>query len=312
MSSSRRTFLKAAAGISAMAATAQGFSDVWIEDVNTGERISPAKTRLHVAVNSYTTWNLFDRDKQDFWNHLAEIKAAGADGIEPGIGSAGDAENTAKRLADAGLEMRSVYTGGNFYADDATAERELDRLTAMAEKAREYGTRVICSNPDAKSGKSDEEIRRQSAGYEKLGRNLADLGMKLGIHYHTSEWEYGGREFLHLMATTDPALVGFCFDTHWSYRASGNSAAAVQAHMRMWAPRCVEFHLRQSIGNVWSETFGDGDIDHPEIVAYFKTIFGDNLPHIVLEQAAEGGTPKTMTAPEVLKLSAEYVREIFG
>ena len=300
MSPSRRTFLKAAAGFSAVAATAGGFSKVWAAD-----------NRLHIAANQYTCGNLFGRDGKDFWNCLAEMKAAGIDGLEPTISSAGEAENTAKRLADAGLEMRSVYTGADFHSSDEAVQRELVRMTDMAEKAKEYGTRVISCNPAAKSGKTDEEIRRQSAAFEAYGKRLADLGMKLGIHYHTSEWEFGGREFLHLMATTDPALVGVCFDTHWSYRACGNSAAAVQAHTRMYAGRVAEFHLRQSIGNTWSETFGDGDIDHAEIAAYFKAMYGENLPHVVLEQAAEGGTPQTMTAAEALRQSAEYVRRVF-
>ncbi len=307
MPTTRRNFLKTAATVSAMpflTGSAAALADTVKEAADGG--------RLHIAANQYTCANLFGRDGKHFMDCLAELKAAGIDGVEPTISTAAEAEDFARRLGDAGLEMRSLYTGPNFYTDDAAVTQELARMTELAEKAKTFGTRVIVCNSAAKSGKSDEEIRRQSAAYEKYGCVLQDLGMKLGMHYHTTEWEFGGREFLHLMATTDPASVGFCFDTHWSYRASGNSTAAVEAHMHMYAARTVEFHFRQSVDTVWSESFGDGDIDHAQIAAYYRKLYGDDLPHMVLEQAAENGTPHTLAAPEIFRRSAEYIRKLFA
>lgn len=296
----RRNFLKTAAAVSAMP---------FLSGVTLAE--STAK-RLHIAVNQYTVANLFERDGKNFMDCLAEMKASGIDGLEPMINSAADAANFASRLSDAGLEMRSIYTGQDFHTDDATADRELARMVSLSEKAKACGTRVVVCNAAPKSGKTDDEIRRQSATYEKLGRAIAAMDLTVAMHYHTTEWEFAGREFLHLMATTDPALVGFCFDTHWSYRAAGNSTASVEAHTQMFAPRTAEFHFRQSVNHVWSETFGDGDIDHAAIATHFRNLYGDNLPHMVLEQAAENGTPHTMTAPEILKRSTEYIRKLFG
>lgn len=298
----RRNFLKAAAAVSAMP---------FLSGVTLGEEAA-AKPRLHIAANQYTCGNLFGRDGKNFMDCLAEIKAAGIDGIEPTISTAGEAENFGKRFADAGLEMRSLYTGPNFYSSDDAVGRELQRVVALVEKAKTFGTRVLVCNSAAKSGKTDAEIRRQSAAYEKLGRELDAMDVSVAMHYHTTEWEFAAREFLHLMATTDPQFVGFCFDTHWSYRAAGNSNASVEAHTQMYARRTPEFHFRQSVNNIWSEAFGDGDIDHAAIAAYFRNLYGDNLPHMVLEQAAENGTPHTMTAPEILKRSAEYVRKLFA
>lgn len=296
----RRHFLQAAAAISGAAILSPG---------RAVQAVEPA--RLHVSANQYTCNNLYKRDGKNFLDHLEEIKTCGIDGIEPTIAAAADAESIGLKLRAAGLEMRSFYASPDFFSSQAAATSELRRITESAEKAKEFGAGIVICNSKPKSGKTDEEIFRQTEAYTVLGQALADRGMKLGIHYHTPEWEFGGREMLHLMSWTEPELVGFCFDLHWSYRACGNSLAAVSAHMKMFASRIVEFHFRQSIAGTWSETFGEGDIDHSRVADFFRKL-GGRLPHCVLEQASEKNTPKTMQAPEILRASAKYVRTVFG
>lgn len=301
MKTNRRQFLKSASLVSGLAFTSLPLSLSASENA-----------RIHVAVNQYSCDSYFRREgKPDYWKILSKFKSAGIDGLELSFSTANEVDNAGKQLRAAGLEMRSLYTGANFYTDDANAEATEKRIVELAQKAKEYGTKIIVSNPDPKQGKSDEEIYRQTAGYEKLGRRLAEMGMKLAIHYHTTEWEFGGREILHLMSHSDPKFVGLCFDSHWSYRACGNSNAAVLAHMNMWASRVVEFHLRQSSKGIWSETFGDGDIDYQYIAAFFKKQFENQMPLIVLEQAPETGTPQTMETLDVFRKSADYIRKTF-
>ena len=265
--------------------------------------------RLHIAINQFTCNNIYSRDGVDFWTRLGELKSVGVDGIEPTIGSAADAENIGKRLSDNGLAMRSIYTGGNFH-DENTAEKEIARILALGEKVKSLGTSVIVINPDAKQGKSDAELIRQSKNLDILGAGLQKFGVSLAFHYHTSELEFGAREFHHILCGTDPKNVSLCFEQHWSYRASGNSQVAVFDHLKLYGERSVEVHLRQSVNNVWSETFGDGDIDNVRLAAGLKKL--PKMPHVVLEQAAEGGTPKTMTAVDVFRQSVEYTRKVFG
>ena len=70
------------------------------------------------------------------------------------------------------------------------------------------------------------------------------------------------------------------------------------------------WHLRQSTGNVWSETFGDGDIDYRELA---KRLVGIGVrPLVVLEQGPEGATPQTMGTAAVHQRSVRYVREVFA
>jgi inosose dehydratase len=72
----------------------------------------------------------------------------------------------------------------------------------------------------------------------------------------------------------------------------------------------TELHLRQSAENVWTETLTEGDIDYPAL--------GERLlklgvkPHMVLEQAVEKETPKTIDAVESHRQSRMYVDRVFA
>ena len=265
--------------------------------------------RLHVAINQFTCNNIYRREKIDFWTRLAELKSLGVDGLEVTVGSAADAENRGKQLADHGLAMRSIYTGINLH-DENAAEKEIARVLALGEKAKAFGTEIVVFNPAAKSGKSDAELVLQSKNLDIVGAGLKKIGLSFAFHYHTTELEFGGREFQHILCGTDPKNVSLCFEQHWSYRASGNSQVAVFDHLKLYGDRAVEVHLRQSVGGIWSETFGDGDIDNVRLAAGLKKL--PKMPHVVLEQAAEKETPKTMTPVDVFRQSVDYIRRVFG
>ena len=292
----RRQFLSAALVAAGTALTAETLT-------------AQEKQRLHIALNQYTCDTFYRRENIDFWTRLDEIKSAGIDGIEVSLDSGTEAVAVGKWLADHGLAMRSVYTSGNLH-DEKTAEKEIARLLEIAETTKRLGTEIMVFNPAAKGGKSDSELICQSKSMDMLGAGLKKFGMTLAFHYHTTELEFGGREFHHVLCGTDPANVALCFEQHWSYRACGNSQVAVFDHLKLYGNRSVEVHLRQSIDNVWSETFGDGDIDNVRLAAGLKTL--SNMPHVVLEQAPENGTPKTMMPVETFRRSAEYVRRVFG
>jgi len=267
--------------------------------------------RLHIAANQYTCNSIYARENIDFWTRLDEIKNADIDGLEVMFNSASEVADVGKRIADHGLEMRSIYVGGEAdMHNENTADKDIARILAIGEKVKAFGTIVLVFNPAVKQGKSDAELIRQSKNMDTLGAGLRKIGISLAFHYHTSELEFGAREFHHVLCGTDPKNVSICFEQHWSYRASGNSQVAVFDHLKLYGNRSAEVHLRQSIDNVWSETFGDGDIDNIRLAAGFKKLH--KMPHVVLEQAAENGTPKTISPAEIFRRSADYVRRVFG
>ena len=298
----RRTFLTGTASLSALA----GVSAVLPKPLAAQGSVS--SDRLHIAVNQYTANSFFHREEKNFWNELATLKSCGVDGFEAMAGSADEVANLGKRIKDAGLEMRSLYVSGNLY-EQAHADNGVKRILEIAEKAQEFGTQFLIFNPDAKKGKSDAELILQAQKTDELGAKLRAMGVVLSFHYHTTELEFGAREFHHLLCNTDPANFTLCAEQHWSYRGCGNSQVALFDHLKLYSSRVTTAHLRQSVGNVWSEWYGDGDIDSRRLAAELKKL--PKLPHIVLEQAAEGGTPKTMTSAEVFQKSVAYIREIF-
>ena len=132
----------------------------------------------------------------------------------------------------------------------------------------------------------------------------------LAYHNHDIELRNAAREFHHMMLATDPKNVSLCLDAHWVYRGSGNSAVALFDVLKLYGPRISELHLRQSQGGVWTETMCDGDIDYRAWPGHLLDI--GVQPHLVLEQAPEKGTPKTMDAVESHRRSGEYVGQVFA
>jgi len=272
----------------------------------------------HVSSNAYSWQVLYARDRRDFGSDLSaafrSVKAAGLDGYEPILGSPDDVVRIGSALRQAGLEMRSAYVNTTLHRKPDDEESILSVL-AIARQARRFGTKILVTNPNpiqwgAAQDKSDSELETQAAALNRLGKELKTLGIALAYHNHDIELRQAARELHHMMAGTDPACVRLCLDAHWIYRGAGNSHIALLDFVKLYGKRIVEVHLRQSRDGIWSEVFGDGDIDYGRLVA----MLGDLRirPHLVLEQAAEAGTPKTLSAEEAMGRSASAVRALFA
>jgi len=113
-----------------------------------------------------------------------------------------------------------------------------------------------------------------------------------------------------MMAGTDPAYVTLCLDAHWIYRGAGNSSVALFDVLKLYGSRVTELHLRQSKDNIWTEAMCDGDIDYPALAKHLLRI--GVRPHLVMEQAVETGSPKTMSTIEAFQQSSQYARRVFA
>ena len=302
----RREFL-AGAGLAAAAVICGG--------ATIGQAAEPGGG-LHVAVNQWAIGAIRKRDKHkanvSFDEELAGLAASGINGLEPVLVSADQVGPLAAQLKKCGLEFRSIYTGSVLY-DAAKVGKEVERIVALAKSVKAAGTRIIVTNPSplpSRQGKSDEQLKTQAAALDTLGRELAGLGVTLAYHNHDVELQHAAREFHHMLLATDPRALSLCLDAHWVYRGAGNSQVALFDVVKLYGPRIVELHLRQSTGNVWSEAFADGDIDYRELAKRLLEI--GVRPHLVLEQGPEGTTPQTMGTAAVYQQSVRYVREVFG
>jgi inosose dehydratase len=267
-----------------------------------------------VAATQLYVWSqVYHRQGKDLEAGLGdifdEVAAAGYQGVEGQLSFSATPEK-AKRLRallDAhGLSLTSLYSGGCYY-DEARARQSLAELLPLAERAVEIGCPAICMNPDVKrERKTDDELRLQAEWLNQVGSSLRGLGLKVWLHNHDPEMREDGRELRSNLDRTDPGLVGFCADTHWIYRGDGN----VFDYLDRYGARLGSLHLRNSTGGVWSETLGDGDLDHRAIAARLAALKFDGP--LIVELAIEPGTPQTRPLVENMRLSREYLREVFG
>ncbi len=307
--SSRRTFLKNASLIAGAA---------WAGASWTRPAAAKPASGLFIASNSYSWAVYYQREGRDFNSALdagfADVAKSTVNGYEAGIGSPGEVERLAALLAKHGLAMRSIYVGSVLH-DAAQADKNVAQILAIAEKAKAAGTRILVTNPNplrwgGPENKSDAQLKTQAAALEELGRQLGKIGMVLAYHNHDIELRNAAREFHHMMAGTDPKCVTLCLDAHWVYRGAGNSSVALFDVVKLYGSRITELHLRQSKDGIWSETFGEGDIDYPLLAERLKDL--GIKPHLVMEIAVEKGTPKTLDPVEAHRQSCAYARKVFA
>ena len=273
---------------------------------------------LHLACNQYPWTTFYGRESRDFNadldSGLREVAASGMDGYEPLASAPGEIDRLAPLLKKYGLEMRSLYVNSILHEPDR-ADKSIEEVLAIAEKAKGVGTRIIVTNPSpirwgGPEDKDDAQLETQAAALDKLGAQLKARGLTLAYHNHDSELRQAAREFHHMMLGTDPKHVTLCLDAHWIYRGSGNSSVALFDVLKLYGSRITELHLRQSVSNAWSEAFGEGDIDYPRLAVFLQRI--GVSPNFVLEQAVEQNTPKTMNAVEAHRKGGQYARRLFA
>lgn len=212
----------------------------------------------------------YSSEPDGLWPRLDEVVSAYAEaGCETWEGAT-DSDNDANRLARSlgrhGLTLSSIYVGGRLFEPDWPTA--IERAVEAARRARSLGATFAVCNPEpirwhGPENKSDAQLATQACALQRLGEALHDAGMRLAYHWHDAEFRLGAREFRHMLAHTDPTVVGICFDVHWAYRASGNSQLAVWDLLHEMLPRTVSFHVRQSTDGRYAPAFApEGDIDY--------------------------------------------------
>ncbi len=303
----RRLFIKRAACAAALAPAALAATPAL------GEGAAPEP----FAVQQYTWYSYTNREgfawMQDLDASFGRLAAAGLRRYEPSFDAAEQVKPVAEAMQRHGIAANSMYVGATLH-EAAQAEAAIEAAVAIARAARPLGIRTVVSNPSpirwgGPENKTDAQLAVQAEALDRLGRALRAEGMTLAYHNHDPEMRAAAREFHHMMLGTDPENVRLCLDAHWIYRGAENSQTALFDIVRHYGPRIVEVHIRQSQGGVWSEVFGEGDLDYPRLAA---ALAEQGLrPNLVLEQAVEAGTPSTRTAEQALQQSMAAALEAF-
>lgn len=308
MTQNRRTFLSALAGLTAAGVLAD--AQAWAHPL--------AAQKLHLACNEYSWLTFYRRQGRDWFADLdaslAEFAHSGIAGYEPSVQKPEDLSRLAPLLKKHKLQMRSVYVGCTLHTEKE-AQKSLDQVAAIARAARPLGVKLFVTNPSpirwgGAENKTDAELELQAAYLDRMGAALRQQGITLAYHNHDVEMRHGAREFHHMMVATNPVNVSLCLEVHWLYRGAGNSQVAMFDVLRLYGSRIAELHLRQSKNGIWTETFGEGDIDYPRLA---KELSDRKLrPHLVLEQCIEQQSPNTLDAVAAHRQDAQYASRVFG
>ena len=270
-----------------------------------------------IACQQYTWFSYFQREgkawQEDLDTSLDTFLRSGLKGFEPSFENAPQVTRLQPELDDRGIWSKSMYVNSTLHEEEQWQKSVADAL-AIARNARKMGIEIVVTNPSPIQwgqpiDKSDEQLKTQAKALNQMGAELRKLNMRLAYHNHDMEMRQSAREFHHMMLGTDSDNVHLCLDAHWVYRGAGNSQVALFDIVKLYAGRIVELHIRQSKNGVWSEVFGEGDIDYHRLAEALRQ--RDIRPHLVLEQAVEEGTPYTMDAVSAIAESLENVRAIF-
>jgi inosose dehydratase len=271
-----------------------------------------------ISSNQYAWITFYNRDKRDWGANLdaslAEYVKSGLTAYEPSFSTVDEVKKLAPLLQKHTLSMPSAYVGSVLHEANE-GKKSIETALAIAEAAQPLGLKILVSNPSplkwgSSEIKNDAQLIEQAKNLEYLGSELRKRGVTLAYHTHDVELRAGAREFHHMLQNTDPKNVGFCLDVHWVYRGAGNSQVALFDVVKMYGKRVVELHIRQSVNNIWGETFGEGDIDYPRLVRELQAM--KIKPLLVLEQCLEGQSPNTVKAVEAHQRDLAYAKEIFA
>lgn len=152
---------------------------------------------------------------------------------------------------------------------------------------------------------SEAEWRTFAQGAEKVAQAVKrETGLRTVFHHHCAGYIERPDEVDILMRSTDPALLGLCFDTGHYRFGGGDPIAAIQAyHDRIWhvhfkdchpeiaeRSRAEEWDYFTSVRNGIFCELGKGDIDFPRIKAELERFGYEGW--IVVEQDVLPGMGK--------------------
>lgn len=216
--------------------------------------------------------------------------------------------NTAQSLMLGRMKCPVVYHGGVMHTADGAKQTSQETI-ALAKRVKAAGPLELINfnaNPKPnKEPKTDAELTLQAESLNKLAKDLKKAGVRLMLHQHDAEMAQDAREWRHMLKNTDPKLVEVCLDVHWVLRGGQDPMTLLKEA----GARLAALHLRNSQKGVWTEAFGEGEVDYTAIAAFLKQ--GTFRGYLVVELAYDKETQMTKSLEVNLKSSREYAEKVF-
>lgn len=239
------------------------------------------------------------RSREDFPGVLADIRAAGYDGLEFGMREEAPEEVSAL-LKQHDLLCAGYHSGYAGLADIEGAKTQAAHLVAVG------GKYLMCSGTD---GRDRDGYLRSCDVFNRVGAAVAELGVH--FCYHNHNWEFfdlgnGETGMDVILGNTDPNLVKLCPDVYWLSCGGTDPATFIRAN----AARCVYFHYKDGTFDAAAQkplTFtelGNGEVD---LVAATAAVRELSPEWVTTEQDRTEGDPA-----ESARISAEYASRVLG
>ena len=186
--------------------------------------------------------DLYYRANGSMEQAITDIAAAGYAGTELFDGNLVPYADRPQELRDllqrAGLELVSVYTGGNFIYDEILPE-ELHRIRRAAELAAAVGAQRLVVGGGARraAGTQDTDYERLAAALDRVTDIAEEHGLAASYHPHLTTIVESPDELARLLPRT---RIGFCPDTAHLAAGGGDPAALI----RQYPDRIGHVHLK--------------------------------------------------------------------
>jgi inosose dehydratase len=197
---------------------------------------------------------------------VSDIAAAGYAGIEMFDGNLFDyadrPEELQGLLSDAGLELASAYTGGNFIYSEILDE-ELVRVSRAAKLAQLFGagSLVVGGGARRSSGTRPEDYQALGSALDQVCDIAEAHGLVACYHPHLTTIVESPDELDRLMPLT---RMAFCPDTGHLAAGGGDPAALI----RSYGDRLQHVHLKDvRLEPLEFVPLGQGSIDFSDVLA---------------------------------------------
>ena len=197
---------------------------------------------------------------------VGDIAAAGYAGIEMFDGNLFDyadrPEELQGLLSDAGLELASAYTGGNFIYSEILDE-ELVRVSRAAKLAQLFGagSLVVGGGARRSSGTRPEDYQALGSALDQVCDIAEAHGLVACYHPHLTTIVESPDELDRLMPLT---RMAFCPDTGHLAAGGGDPAALI----RSYGNRLQHVHLKDvRLEPLEFVPLGQGSIDFSDVLA---------------------------------------------
>lgn len=235
---------------------------------------------------------------------LADIGSLGFAGVEMFDGNVADYADRPTELfsllADHGVELAGVYTGGNFIYDEILPD-ELSRVNRAAELAKQFGATNLVVGGGARraSGTLDDDYARLAAALDQVTLIAEKHGLSACYHPHLTTIVESPEELDRLLPQT---RIGFCPDTAHLAAGGGDPAALI----RRYPDRIRHVHLKDvRLDPLKFLPLGQGNINFTEVRDALRECGYDGW--VIVELDAYEGDPR-----EAASVSKAFLEDLFA